>query len=117
MALSLNMNTDNSYNVKQSFTLNGEQYILRLYWNVRSGWYLRIASDEDVEIVGVKVMPNKILLQQHQYLNPFNGGQLVCVDTDPQEGVFIEKDNVGEGKRYQIWYYTQEELRSYGVDL
>jgi hypothetical protein len=56
---------EKSANFTQRVTLDDSSYQLELMWNQREGrWYFRLATEQDVTIIGFrKVVPNWDLLQ------------------------------------------------------
>ena len=116
MAVSLNIDTDTNKNQVQKFILDNKVFIIQTYWNLRCGWFIGL-YDEDMNplLEGIKMMPNTDLLKRHRYLGLLSG-LLICVDTAPvkseyEEGITL--DNFGEDKRWQLWYYTAQEVLDY----
>lgn len=127
MAVSLNINTDNDQlNQKQRFNIEGRIYILRTYFNSRKnigdpdrsgGWYIGLYDVDDVAILtGLKLLPNRDMFFRSSDTTIFTGS-IFCVDTiDDNTDSVLDLDNFGQGKRYQLWYFTREELDDFNED-
>lgn len=128
MAKILNLNTD-IYNQLTNFILNGVSYKLHCYWNSRGGWYLSFydrtlfksveestTPEDGLIAAGLKVMPDpssNIIKVSPDIGLP--SGILRAVDTKPnlnETGVDtrITVDNFGRGKRFQLFYITEQEI-------
>jgi hypothetical protein len=120
MATSLSINTGNSKNQRQVFTLDGIRYIIKTYYNPRilegeektnGSWYISIYdSDENPILTGLKCMPRRNMFKRNP-TGKFLNGSLFCVDTDeenPSED--IQLGNFGQGKRFQLWYMTSQDF-------
>lgn len=128
MAKILNLDT-RIYNQLTKFILNGVSYKLHCYWNSRGGWYLSFydpdlfesveestTTDKGLIVSGLKVMPDPD--SNIISVSPDIGlpkGILRAVDTKPNlnsVGVDtrITVDNFGKGKRFQLFYITDQEI-------
>lgn len=110
--MSVQFNVDGSnYNQDQRYQIEGEVYIFNTRWNYRSGWILSIYDNERNPLrVGMKMMPNQPLSLD------FLTGLVVCADTDPIEGSeVIEVDTFGFDRRYQLIYFSQDELQTFAT--
>lgn len=122
MAVSLNTNTENDQlNQKQSFSIEGVSYIIRTYFNSRKldsdlerggGWYVSLHDSDDIPIVtGLKLMPSRSMFNRVTNPAKLFTGHVICIDTLPQTSYnALDLDNYGQGKRYQLWYFTEQEL-------
>ena len=120
MATSLTTVTDGVNNQRQIFTLDGNRYIIKTFYNKRvmegeestnGSWYISVYdTDENPILTGLKCMPGRDMFQY----NPdgrFLNGVLFCVDTDadnPSEDIML--NNFGQGKRFQLWYMTEQDF-------
>ena len=124
MAVSLNINTDNDQlNQSQNFNIEGIVYIIKARFNSSrkvgdsnrdGGWYISLYDvDSNPMLTGIRCMPNRDMFKL-SLDPPLFTGTVYCVDTelDPANN-FINLDNFGQGKRYQLWYFSKEELDSF----
>lgn len=129
-----------NYNQIFPVVLDSVEYMFHLGWNNAeakrgfrdSGWELSIydssllnidtfLSSGDAQynalIQGeVKLMPNQQILNR-AYFKKLPSGILFCGDRYPEEGLsdeeyYIGLDNFGSGKRFDLYYTTEEELSS-----
>lgn len=99
-------------NLRQSFTLNGEVFFITTYWNNRIGWQFTLEnSTQDILLSLARVMPYASLLRSYTLPDKYDG-VIICVDTAPTDSDEITIDNFGTNKRFQLWYYTTDELRT-----
>ena len=122
MPVALNINTNQEYNQKQVFTLNGVKYIIKTYYNNRvmegesdtnGSWYISIFDINNNPIMtGLKCMPSRDMTARNP-TGDFLGGLLACVDTDPENpSEDIDINNFGQGKRFQLWFFVEEDFNS-----
>lgn len=123
-----------NYNQIFSIVLDAKEYVFHVYWNnslakrkfSKSGWYLNIhkaegfiwedlrePNNESLLQGGIKIMPLSDVF--HTYNVPeFPKGKLLCIDTKPELGRLkdyqVTLDNFGNGKRFQLVYYTESEF-------
>jgi hypothetical protein len=122
MAKILNINGTN-YNQYFTQILDNQEYVVHIYYNTRSGWYISFydpdiyesSSVDNTEALiygGRKLVPNQeILLRVIDDRLP--QGSLFCYDTNLRETSkqsSIVLDNFGSNKRYQVIYFTEEEV-------
>ncbi|AUR89083.1 hypothetical protein NVP1121O_055 [Vibrio phage 1.121.O._10N.286.46.C4] len=138
MAIKLILDTD-KYNQYFPLILEGVEYIFHLYWNdafrkrgfSQSGWKLSVyrsdlfdwnnlSKDQDLEALiqgGMKIMPNKDIFAQ-AYTTELPTGALYCYDTQSEMvkelGEQVTKDNLGTNLRYQLYYFTRQEIEAAG---
>lgn len=122
MASILNIDGTN-YNQYFTQTLDSEEYILHVYYNRRSGWYISFydsdlfdeeeTDNSDALIYGGrKLMPNQDVLGRVVDEDNLPQGALYCVDTDirdTSEQETVTKGTFGSGNRYNLVYFTEEE--------
>jgi hypothetical protein len=113
MAYELNFDTDNIINQTKKFNIESKVYNIHCYYNYRSGWYLGLYSDVKEAIkLGVRMMPGGLFFDDTDLFS----GVFICVDTDvDSENEVITRDNFGQGKRYQIWYFTETDIKNYSA--
>lgn len=122
MTISLNVK-NSKLNEVYSFNIQGVRYYFHCYYNKRAdGWQIVVydsnnspltTTDPEILIDLGKMMPNAALLWGYVSDNGIFQGELVCVDTiglgvDP-----VTKDNFGDGKQYQLVFFTQEEIEEF----
>lgn len=99
---------------KQRVTLDGKDYVLRLQWNSRSGWYLGLADQDDSPIF----QPRKLvvrwdMLQAHRHDERCPPGGLFAVDLDgagrPEYGDLATSLSPADG-RVVLFYAEESEL-------
>ena len=97
-----------------SVSLSGNTYDITFRLNERdpdhSFLMMDIEKDFNEVISGIAVVEGSPLLT-HLRLDEFNHGDLFCIkiystDNPPTYG------NVGPGKEYEIWYYSNAELKT-----
>ena len=107
-------------NSESTFQIEGVPYKIRTTLNVRSGedplkgrWYIDISDKDNNTILGgIKVMPNQNLTWRFgRATRALFEGDLWCFDT---QGNLKENEvtngTFGVGKRYELWYYTKQEM-------
>lgn len=121
MAVSLNIDTDNDQlNQTQRFNIEGSIFILQTYFNSRrkigaddrsGNWYLSLFDvDNNPILTGLRILPTRNMLKLSQSSSLFTGS-IFCVDTEENTAdLVINLDNFGQDKRFQLWYFTQDEL-------
>jgi len=117
MTIALNVNGDILDRV-YSFKIEGNKYYFHVRYNQRvSSWQVCLYDSEnnpldnpDAELLldlG-RMMPNSALT----WLYGLFSGEIVCVDTIGDKADVV-KDNFGDGKQYQLVYFTEEETDTY----
>lgn len=109
MALLIQTSADPYYT--QRVRLDGRDYILRLAWNQREErWSLSLFTDRDEPILfSLKLLCAWPLLSPYRYDDRLPEGELyVCDWTGDGSPPLLEE--LGEGRRCQLLYFTQEEL-------
>ena len=120
MAVTFNINTDNNnLNQVQRFSIEGTEYLVGTYFNSRKmeddevgegSWYLDIFDlNNNVIISGVKMVPYRDLFNL-SILRSIFSGTLVVLDNDGVIDNKMSASNYGDNKRYQLVYFTEEEL-------
>lgn len=137
--MSINIAVDGDiYNQYFPLILEGKEYIFKIHFNdtlVRrdfinnSGWYISIYDaelyDESLDtnlpallVASKKIMPNVDLFGR-TYTDTFLKGMLMCLDTETEKGLSedyaVGKDTFGIGKRFQLFYFTEEEKLELGL--
>ena len=96
-------------NTIQEVALGGFRYIFEYSFNDRDQrWRLSISLSNTVVVSGIKIMENQSLLSDYS-LDDFSHGDLYCVRIE-DDGKFVGRDNLGQGKPYEIFYLTNEEI-------
>jgi len=93
--------------------LAGELFRLYFSWNAReTSWYMDIQDQNENNILtGIKLVPNYPLLRQYRAYAALPAGGFILWDLnqDPISGE-VTFDNFGT--RYQLLFFTQEEIES-----
>lgn len=101
----------------QEVTLSNIAYQLVFKYNTSdAAWYVSVNTSTGSPLYsGMKVMPNQNLTGPRQYLGRMPGGNLWCFrrqqDTSP-----IDRDNLGIGRVYELWWMTTEEEENINID-
>lgn len=120
MATSLNIDTDRSRNIRQTFTLDGSKYIIKTHYNNRynegeavtnGSWYISVYDSKlNPILTSLKCVPRRDMLARNPE-GDFLSGKLICVDTDEQNpSEDINLNNFGQDKRFQLWYMTDKDF-------
>lgn len=110
MAILIDTQGGKSYT--QELTLGGVAYNIETRFNSRDGdsgnWYVSLYDQANTLIFGgMKVISNQLLT--HRFHNEaFSTGQLICVG----DGSKVTEDEFGIGKKHQLYYYTNAEIRA-----
>lgn len=122
MSISLNVKSS-KLNEVYTFKIGGVKYYLHCYYNNRAnGWQVVIYdSDNNPNKVTAptpladlgKMMPNAALTWRYVGENSLFQGEIVCMDTigigiDP-----VTLGNFGDGKPYQLVYFTESEIEEF----
>lgn len=109
MALLIQTASDPYYS--QRVRLDGRDYIFRFAWNQREArWRLSLFTDRDQPLVrGLKLLANWPLLRFYRYDARLPSGELYAVDWTG-DGSPPGLEELGEGRRCQLLYLTQDEL-------
>lgn len=114
------------YNQFFSQIIDSVEYILHVYYNSRSGWYISFydadlydetATDNSEALIygGRKLMPNQNVLKR-VYDERLPSGALSCLDleyTEIKDLPEVKDGTFGEGYRYRLVYFTEEEVAEY----
>ena len=101
-------------------TLNGDSYYLTVMYNSsddvnndgNGAWYFDIADRNKTEIIsGIKIIPSQNLTSKYLSLSSSLGGDLWCVNVK-DDTADIGRDNLGENKKFRLWYISNTELSS-----
>lgn len=117
-----NINTDNNnIDQVQRFTIEGTEYILKTYFNSRKfdnddlgagSWYIELRDNNNNTILsGVKLVPYQDVFKYPPFRKIFSGS-LILFDTKGVLDDQVTVDNYGSGKRYQLMYFTEEEIQN-----
>lgn len=102
------------YNTPYEFRLSGGTFILRLRYNSRdgAGWLFDLSDSDGNELVSsVKIIPQQDILNSFSLNNSYSG-YIYCVDTEDDKYTrVITRDNFGTGRRFQLYYFTEDQLR------
>ena len=112
------LNLDNSLaNQVQDFQLEGDSFFIHTYWNPRSGWYVSVSDKLSEPVIsGLLMIPNGNLTWRYSRDRLFPG-DLWVIDNSPTEtAVPLDRDNLGDGKRYSLDYFTQDEMNTLGIN-
>lgn len=122
------------YNQTRDFTFDGVVYILNIRWNdaalIRgvnnSGWMVTLAdkdlyqqeglSENSIILASQKLMHNQNIFENFYYLN-IPTGALVAFDTEGNDDKEVTKYNFGEGRRYQLKYFSKTEFDELNQEL
>lgn len=91
--------------------LNGIVFHLLFSWNSREeSWYMDIQNSEEIDILrGIKLIPNYQLLKQYRAYADLPQGEFILWDLyNDSVNSEITYDNYG--KRYQLLFFTNEEI-------
>jgi len=95
--------------------LGDELFRLRFSWNAReTSWYMNIQNQNEENIfTGIKLIPNYQLLRQYRSYAELPDGDFLLWDLEqnPITGE-ITFDNFG--RRYQLLFFTREEIEEVG---
>ncbi|AUR92161.1 hypothetical protein NVP1170O_048 [Vibrio phage 1.170.O._10N.261.52.C3] len=121
MAVKLKIDTT-LYNQTSKLILDNVEYVFHVYYNSRiDGWYASFydpelyssdQTDNSLALIygGRRLMPNQDVFGRIKNL-PLPKGALVCIDTLLSEyPPKVGKDNFGNGKQYELIYFTEDEL-------
>lgn len=91
-------------------SLEGQSYKLYQRFNTRTqSWYLDVYnSDNSPLVLGRKLLPEVPIIVRNLDLMP--KGNLTVVQNKSSLATSITRDNLGEGKDYELNYYTLEDL-------
>lgn len=131
MAQLLNMNTDDNLDQVVKFTIESNLYTFRLRYNDRSGWQLSIYDPDlfnidqydntEAKLYGErKLMPNQNFLQFTHGVDTLPKGYLFLIDNEFPDKVDYEipdRYNLGQGKRFELIYFTKDEFESYSEEV
>lgn len=109
MALLIQTSVDPYYS--ERVRLDGRDYILQFAWNQREErWRLSLFTDRDEPLVrGLKLVTNWPLLRYYQFDARIPSGELYVVDWTGN-GTPPLLEELGEGRRCQLLYFSPEEL-------
>lgn len=102
---------DRSARYSFDIELNGTVFHLVFNWNSREeSWYMNIQNAEEVDILdGVKLVPSYSLLKQYKAYENLPKGEFILWDIEQNPaGSNVTFDNYG--KRYQLLFFTDEEI-------
>lgn len=124
MTIALNVKGSN-LNEVYSFKISGIRYYLHVYYNERAkGWQVvsydtnnnPITTPNAVPLLDLgKMMPNAALTWRYVTQNTPFQGEIVCVDTIGTGTDPVGKDNFGDGKQYQLVYFTENEIEEFRI--
>ena len=123
MTVSLDIDGSLPNDVRE-FLIEGRTYYTHQVWNTRMGWVISLYDQDPTKpdivgvvvepiIAGLKAMPNGGLTWLYQTISGGRlfSGDIIVWDTEAGDiNTKILKDDLGQGKRFQLIYFTQEEL-------
>lgn len=123
MTVSLDIDGSLPNDVRE-FLIEGRTYYTHQVWNTRMGWVISLYDQDPTKpdivggvvepiIAGLKAMPNGGLTWLYQTISDGRlfSGDIIVWDTEAGDiNTKILKDDLGQGKRFQLVYFTQEEL-------
>lgn len=123
MTVSLDIDGNLPNDVRE-FLIEGRTYYTHQVWNKRMGWVISLYNQDptkpDIEggnvlpiIGGLKAMPNGGLTWLYRTIsgNTLFSGDIIVWDTEGGDiNTQILQDDLGQGKRFQLVYFTAEEL-------
>ena len=120
MPISINVDGD-VLNDIYTFRIEGQVYFLHCYFNKRGSAWQAVLYDknnnpynseaEPLLDLG-KMMPNSALTWRYNIFK----GELVCVDTEGFGKDSVAQGNFGDGKQYQIIYFSEEEIETFKIE-
>lgn len=104
--------TDTEPFYTQRVTIEGSEYLLKFDYSSREDrWYLSVATiDEDFIVRGWKLVTNVMLGPRIADRRIFPGALVVLTDSLDQSPPGL--DELGEGLRCQLYYFTREDIDS-----
>ncbi len=123
MTVSLDIDGSLPNDVRE-FLIEGRSYYTHQVWNTRMGWVISLYNQDPTKpditggdvvpiIAGLKAMPNGGLTWLYQTISGGRlfSGDIIVWDTEAGDiNTQILKDDLGQGKRFQLIYFTKEEL-------
>lgn len=109
-------------------TLNGQSLSITVMYNSsddvngdgEGSWYFDLTDRNKVSIIsGVKVQPTKNLTNltgKHLHLNKLLGGSIWCANTKNDGIQIINRDNFYTNGKFQLWYYSDQEILDSGLE-
>ena len=98
---------------KNSMVLDDLLINMEIHFNSRSeSFYLDLFDVEnDFSLIGVKLVPNWLLVRQFRAYMPNLEGDLIVLKTDADVGDRITYDNLGNG--YDFFFYDNDEAEDW----
>jgi hypothetical protein len=98
----------------QNISLGGLDYEFIFSYNTRdSRWRFDIYLEGEPVVLGIKVVENQMFLRK--YILPlFNHGDIACLRLK-NDGLPVGRNNLGQGRSYELIYFTNEELQELGL--
>lgn len=114
MSIILNVDGSNP-NQRQEYQIEGVTFFINSTYNVRSGWYMSFYNSSGVLLLGgIKASPSGLMTHRYSRSTGLFLGDIRIMDTQPIAGDnVITKDNFGQNRRYQPWYFTKDEMDLY----
>lgn len=122
MSVTLNINGTN-YNQYFTQIIDSVEYVLHVHYNARSGWYIsfydsEIYDEEAVDNTAALIYGGRKLMPFQDVLSRISDerlpqGVLLCADTElaaTAELLPVGLNNFGTGQRYNLVYYTEQEV-------
>lgn len=114
----------------RDFLIEGRTFYTHQVWNTRMGWSISIYNLDPTKpdingatvtpiIAGLKAMPNGGLtwLYNTRSGSELFSGDIIVFDTEGGDiNTKILKDDLGQGKRFQLIYFTKEELEKFRLE-
>ena len=104
-------------------TLNGQSLYLTLTYSTsddvnstgEGGWYLDLADRNKKAVInGVKILPFQNLTKRYLHVTNILGGALWCANVKDSLGD-INRDNFSTDGKFQLWYFSNAEMETYGI--
>ncbi len=89
---------------------------IEIHWNSRSeAFYMDLFDNEnDFRLIGVKILPDWLLVRQFRAYMPNLEGDFLVIKTDDTVGDRITYDNLGNG--YDLYFVDRDEAEQWEDD-
>lgn len=104
---------ESSSKFNMSMVLEDLLISLYIYWNSRSNaWYMDITDTENnLQLIGVKLVPNWLLIRQFRAYMPNLRGDFIVIKTDVTVEDRVTYDNLNNG--YTLYFYDRDEAEAW----
>ena len=131
MAQIINIDTEDNLDQVIKFTIESRVYVFRLRYNDRSQWQLGIydadlfnidlVDNTEAKLYGERrLMPNQDFFKYTHGVSNLPTGYLFLIDNEfPDKFNYKLPDryDLGQGKRFELIYYTKDEFESYLAEV